>query len=80
MIKRGTRISSPVSSVAGLVTLPLDESPRTPGSVEATASSTNIGSSKPMGFPLNLSSSTMVPPIRKSSAFPITSSARVRVS
>jgi hypothetical protein len=36
LIKRGTRISRPVSSVAGLVTLPLDESPRTTGSVEAT--------------------------------------------
>src|ERR1035441_215477 len=80
LIKRGTRISRPVSSVAGLVTLPLDESPRTPGSVEATSSATNIGNSKPMGLPLYLSNSTRVPPIRKSNAFPITSSARVRVS
>src|ERR1017187_2820866 len=80
LMKRGTRISRPVSSLAGLVTLPLDESPRTPGSVEATSSSTNVGSSKPMGLPLYLSNSTSVPPIRKSIAFPITSSARVRVS
>src|SRR5437773_5950068 len=41
LIKRGTRISRPVSSLAGLVTPPLEESPRTPGSVEATANSTN---------------------------------------
>jgi hypothetical protein len=33
LMKRGTRISMPVSSFAGLVTLPLDVSPRTPGSV-----------------------------------------------
>ena len=36
LMNRGTRISSPVSRRAGLVTLPLDESPRTPGSVNAT--------------------------------------------
>ena len=35
--------------MAGLVTLPLEESPRTPGSVEATDSSTNGGNSMPMG-------------------------------
>src|ERR1035441_1815744 len=73
-------IGGPLPSVAGLFTLPLDESPRTPGSVEATSSATNIGNSKPMGLPLYLSNSTRVPPIRKSNAFPITSSARVRVS
>ena len=33
LMKSGTRISRPVSSLADLVTLPLDESPRTPGSV-----------------------------------------------
>ncbi len=33
LMKRGTRISRPVSSLADLVTLPLDESPRSPGSV-----------------------------------------------
>ena len=33
LIKRGTRISMPVSSFASLVTLPLEVSPRTPGSV-----------------------------------------------
>ena len=33
LMKSGTRISRPVSSVAGLVTLPLAVSPRTPGSV-----------------------------------------------
>ena len=32
-MKRGTRISSPVSSVAAFVTPPLAVSPRTPGSV-----------------------------------------------
>ena len=32
-LKSGTRISSPVSSVASLVTPPLAVSPRTPGSV-----------------------------------------------
>ena len=33
LMKRGTRISMPVSSFAGLVTLPLAVSPRAPGSV-----------------------------------------------
>ncbi len=33
LMKRGTRISMPVSSLAGLVTLPLAVSPRAPGSV-----------------------------------------------
>jgi len=33
LMKRGTRISMPVSSFASLVTLPLEVSPRTPGSV-----------------------------------------------
>lgn len=33
LMKSGTRISMPVSSFAGLVTLPLEVSPRTPGSV-----------------------------------------------
>ena len=33
LMKSGTRISTPVSSLAGLVTLPPDESPRGPGSV-----------------------------------------------
>jgi hypothetical protein len=33
LINTGTRISMPVSSLAGLVTLPLAVSPRTPGSV-----------------------------------------------
>ena len=33
LMKRGTRISIPVSSLAGLVTLPLAVSPRAPGSV-----------------------------------------------
>jgi hypothetical protein len=33
LIKRGTRISSPVSSLASLVTLPAEESPFTAGSV-----------------------------------------------
>jgi hypothetical protein len=32
LIKRGTRISRPVSSLTILVTLPLEESPRAPGS------------------------------------------------
>ena len=35
----------PVSIVAGLVTVPLDVSPRTPGSVDLTDNSTNSGSS-----------------------------------
>ena len=33
LMNSGTRISMPVSSVAGLVTLPLAVSPRIPGSV-----------------------------------------------
>lgn len=33
LMKKGTRISTPVSNLAGLVTLPLAVSPRTPGSV-----------------------------------------------
>jgi hypothetical protein len=33
LMKSGTRISRPVSSLADLVTPPLDESPRTPGYV-----------------------------------------------
>src|ERR1041385_6915003 len=52
--KRGTRISSPVSSVAGLVTLPPEESPRTPGSVWQIVNSTCGGSCKPIGLPLYL--------------------------
>ena len=39
-MNRGTRISSPVSSVASFVTPPLAVSPRTPGSVEVTVNST----------------------------------------
>ena len=39
-MKSGTRISRPVSSVADLVTPPLAVSPRTPGSVYVTVSST----------------------------------------
>jgi hypothetical protein len=54
LMNRGTRISRPVSSRAGLVTVPPDESPRTPGSVDVTFSSTKMGSSKPIGLPLYL--------------------------
>src|SRR6202041_2129260 len=60
LIKRGTRISRPVSSRAVLVPPP-DDSPRTAGSVSATSSSTNIGSSKPIGLPLYLRSSINAP-------------------
>src|SRR5437879_13073781 len=60
LMKRGTRISRPVSSRAALVPPP-DASPRTAGSVWATTSSTNIGSSKPIGLPLNLRNSTNAP-------------------
>ena len=38
LMKSGTRISRPVSSVASLVTPPLAVSPRTPGSVDLTVS------------------------------------------
>src|ERR1700722_15878574 len=71
LIKRGTRISRPVSSRAVLVPPP-DDSPRTAGSVSATASSTNIGSSKPIGLPLYLRSAINAPSIRKSNASPTT--------
>src|ERR1700680_3280832 len=53
LMNRGTRISSPVSSVASLVTLPLAVSPRVPGSVYVTVSSTWGGNCRPMGLPLN---------------------------
>jgi len=43
LMNRGTRISSPVSSRATLVTLPLAVSPREPGSVSVTVSSTMGG-------------------------------------
>src|SRR5215472_9822578 len=66
LMKRGTRISSPVPSRAGLVTVPLDESPRTPGSVNATWSVTLAGNSTPIGLPLYLSNSMMRPSVRKS--------------
>src|SRR3989442_807806 len=51
-MNRGTRISMPVSSVATLVTLPLAVSPRAPGSLEVTRSSTWGGNWRPIGFPL----------------------------
>src|SRR5258708_32701184 len=54
--KSGTRISRPVSSLADLVTLPLDISPLIPGSVSEIFSSTKMGRSRPMGFPLYLKS------------------------
>src|SRR5437867_3367112 len=46
----GTCTTAPVSSVAGLVP-PCAVSPRTPGSVRATASSTKFGSSTVVGAP-----------------------------
>ena len=48
--KRGTWTIAPVSSVAGFVTF-VTVSPRTAGSVSATASSTDAGSWMPAGLP-----------------------------
>ena len=47
----GTCIVIPVSSCAGFVALDV-VSPFNPGSVCSTTSSTNIGNSIPIGFPL----------------------------
>src|SRR5205085_12355632 len=52
LMKSGTRIDRPVSSVASLVTPPLAVSPRTPGSVAVTVSSTWGGNCRPIGLPL----------------------------
>ena len=50
-INRGTRISAPVSRVAGLVAL-VAVSPLKPGSVVVTCSSTKFGGSTPKTLPL----------------------------
>src|SRR5262249_5200520 len=52
LMKSGTRICRPVSSVASFVTPPLAVSPRTPGSVSLTESSTCGGNCTPIGLPL----------------------------
>ena len=51
LMKMGTLISAPVSRVAGLVTL-VAVSPRTPGSVSVTSSSTKLGISTENTLPL----------------------------
>ena len=63
----GTWTIAPVSSFAGLVTFET-VSPRTPGSVSATVSSTEVGSWTPEGRPSMLSSCTVLDGWRKSSA------------
>src|SRR5208283_608331 len=70
LMKRGTRISRPVWRRADLVTLPLDVSPRTAGSVWTICSSTKMGNCRPMGLPLYLCNWTRVPSSRKSNALP----------
>ena len=56
--KSGTWTTAPVSSVAGFVTFET-VSPRTPGSVSATASSTDAGSWMPDGLPSTASICTV---------------------
>src|SRR3954469_19709138 len=51
LMNNGTRISSPVWSVASFVTLPLAVSPRTPGGVDVTVSSTGGGNCTQIGEP-----------------------------
>src|SRR5262249_41510402 len=79
-MNRGTRISRPVCSVAGLVTPPLAVSPRTPGSVDVTVSSTCGGDCKPMGVPLYFCTCTTRVSTSSSPASPTFSSGRVGVS
>ena len=50
-MNRGTRISAPVSTVAGFRVL-VAVSPFTPGSVLVTSSSTKLGGSTPNTLPL----------------------------
>src|SRR5471032_1917535 len=52
LMKSGTRISMPVSSVATFVTLPLAVSPRAPASVDVTVISTCAGNTSPIGLSL----------------------------
>ena len=52
LMNRGTRTTSPVSSVACLVAPPAAVSPRRPSSVDETASSTYCGSCNETGSPL----------------------------
>jgi PAS domain S-box-containing protein len=80
LMKSGTRISSPVSSVAAFVTPPLAVSPRTPGSVCVTVSSTMGGNCRPMGRPLNFCTCTMALSASSSRSSPTWSGLSVSVS
>src|SRR6185436_20021534 len=80
LMKSGTRISSPVDSVAALVAAPLAVSPRTPGSVDVTTSSTCGGNCRPMGLPLYFCTCTITLSTSRSLSSPTLSAASMTVS
>src|SRR5581483_6192381 len=79
LMNRGTRISSPVSSLATFVAAPA-VSPRAPGSVDVTVSSTCGGNCRPIGLPLYFMIVTRTLSTRSRRSSPTRSARSVSVS